>query len=756
MSEESAVTIKERPEEGSDETSKVIFWNSQLSYAQKAAKKHLDATKDAWKEFLGSFSEEPSLKNPTNQPETRFPMYWTSVKTIQPALYSRTPVLVAEKMFDTLDDNIARVGSLALERLGKYLIHCCSFDSVMSSLRDDFIHGAKATCRVIFESEIYSEEEKTYYVQQQFQDQQGQPVTVWINNKGDQLQDPSQLQQDEEGYFTIQTNETLDDESVCLIPTSIFDILHTPNARYWEEVDFLAFRLQLTKSDVENRFGPEKAELPIYSEIEKDGNKKDSVPLSPIHYATVWEIWDKREKKVYWKAEQLNESFLDVKDDPYELDGFFPCPPFILSNNGPDNLFPTPDYTQLRPLILQLHALARRLKNLIRATRRRGVYDASIPELSDLASDLDDAEFIGINNYQQQIVGKGNIESVVQYFPTDQINQTLEQMQAVFSAYQELFNQMYGIPDILRGVSDPQETAAAQQLKGKYISLRFSAVQREFQRIVRDSIELMCDLALSKMSDQRLFDIMGVRHMPPEDQQVFPQALILLKDCEERKIRINIETDSTITMNQDAEIEQRNYLGKTLFEGLSGLAAASQENPLFLPVAAQCLQYIVRGLRNGKEIEESLSKAIEAMNQPQPQQPPPPDYEMLKIQAQQQKTQMDAQIEMQKLQFGVQQLQADMQLKREEFALKAQSLAIEEQKIATESMAEGFKLALEKQTAAFEAMLAQSQQQLDAYRVSLDEREKLMEEKRLALEAVNQPSQSNQLKGEVLDNALDL
>lgn len=773
--------VQEEPE--TDGKPSITFWLHQLEASKNAAKDHKDDSKKAWEEYLGIATDDATIKTKVAVPfeNARYPIFWASVRTIQPALYSRTPIPVSEPMFADAQDTVAKKACGKLERLATYLMRCCPFDRVQYAVRDDFIMTGKATPRVCLDSYISENvAEKVFYTEGQIgQDENGQPIMGYVNAEGQPLEDTSTLMTDETGSFFVESmQETLERVVSELLPVRFDEILHTPNARHWEEIDWIAYRTLQTKQDVEDRFGKDIAEAIPYSDQVAQA-AHDTPEVLPTKYAKIWEIWDKRKKQVYWVCDGWNEKILDTKDDPYELECFFPSPPFILGTVGPDSLYPRPDYIQLRPLINQLHGMARRLKTLVLAARRRFIYDASITELDAVAAGTSEAEGVAVSMYQQQIVDKGGLENVVQWFPLEPIVAAIQQMTEVMNQYQAAFNEMYGIPDILRGVTDPQETAAAQQMKGRFLSLRFSAVQREFQRIVRDSIELMCDLALKKFPEDKLEEIMGVRFDPPEDQKLFPQMLLLLKDDVERKVRINIQTDSTITMNEDAQSAQSNELMKTLLDGIQGVANVRQVAPEMAPVAAASLEYLVNSMRDGKKISDKLGAAINQMLNPQPPQgPPPPDYEMLKIQQAQSQTAADFQVESGRNTLQSQQAQMtyilesnkamnDIRVRMSELQLKAQELQIEAQKVGVmgqkvvvdgqnaaaanqvagqKTMVEGQKvgvdaqhkqarLSLEAQAQAFSQNMDALMMQLEQQKVRLDETEKYMTEARLQKES---------------------
>lgn len=651
----------------------IKFWMAQIHAAGEAGKVHREQTRKAIDEYLAE-AHMNVTRDARAQVDARFPIWWSTIRTVQPAIYSRTPVVITEKAFSDLPDELGRLCSLGAERLGKYLIRCNSFDRVFYSVRDTFLFADKATPRIRFEGKIKKNSVRT----------------AFTPSEGEELGED--VEADETGFYKVQEVEEVEYVKVTIEPVHYSDIRHTPNARTPEEIDWMAFNYVMTRQDVAERFDKENEVIsgeltytPL-GETDEDRQKKSDTAAT---YAKIWEIWDKRKKRVYWLAEGHNE-WLDDVEDPYGLRDFFPCPAFILGTVGPDSLFPVPPHTQLQPMILQMHSMAKRLRQLIRAIRRRGVGDGSVAELDALLNDTDEAEWLLIKNFDQ-LVKDGGLENILKFFPTAEYAQAVTELTNIIKVYEDKFNEAYGVPDILRGVTDPNETAAAQQLKGKFLSLRFSAIQREFQRLVRDSIEMMIDLALKLFPEKKLFTIMGFHLMKPEEQQMWPQVLQLLRDDDQRMITIDIETDSTITMNQNAEIEQRNYLAKSLFEGINTIAQAAQANPAYVPVAMEAVLLVVRGLQQGKQLEASLQKAMQQAMQPQQ---PAPDPAMVKAQAQMQIEQQKAQMQMQIAQMKA---QSDVQLALQKAQIEAELEARQTQ----------HKMQLEQQD-------AQNQQQLAA------------------------------------------
>src|SRR5205814_10574675 len=77
----------------------------------------------------------------------------------------------------------------------------------------------------------------------------------------------------------------------------------------------------------------------------------------------VWEIWSKRDKKVYWWTEGY-EKLLDDKDDPLCLHGFWPDPPPFIANVTTSKYMPRSDYSIAKDLYREIDKLQTRISLL--------------------------------------------------------------------------------------------------------------------------------------------------------------------------------------------------------------------------------------------------------------------------------------------------------------------------------------------------------------------------------------------------------
>ena len=238
--------------------------------------------------------------------------------------------------------------------------------------------------------------------------------------------------------------------------------------------------------------------------------------------------------------------------------------------------------------------------------------------------------------------------------------------------------------------------------------------------MIRETVEIMLDLAFKKFPESKLLEITGAKHWKPEDQQFWPQVLLICQDDQDRKIRINIETDSTITVNKNAEVEQKNYLAKTIFDGIQAIAAAAQSVPDMVPVASEALLLVVQGTVYGKNVEDRMKQAIDTMNQPKQPEQTPPDPAIIKAQ-------IDQQMQEKELAFKTQELKLESMLKQAE---------IEAQKAKTEAEVQiaAFKAEADANTKAMQTKLDAMQLQIEKSYAAATMAEKFMEERRLGNE----------------------
>lgn len=572
-----------------------------------------------------------------------FNVFWSNVQTLQPALYARTPKPECERRWRDRDP-VGRIAAEIQERVSAFQVSQVDFDTTMKAARDDYLIPGR-----------------------------GQVWVRYVPTFG------QALGPDETGQIVPE----LVDEKVEVIYIHWKDFGHDVQ-RSWADVTKVWRKTYMTKAEVSERFGPEKAEL-LKFEAVAEYLKQDKDELDKTaQKVCIYEVWCKQSKSVHWICLDYKEDFLDSKQDLYNLRGFFPCPRPIYASLTNDSLIPIIDFSRYQALAAELDELVGRRRALLKAIKVVGTYDASQEELSAIFTSGKDLSLLPSRNWAQ-LQTAGGLRGVIDLIPIDQYIKALGEINAAIGEVKNAIYELTGISDIIRGYSDPNATATAEQIKGNFATLRLEDRQREIQRFARDVIALMSELAVERFSPQTLAEMSNIVDMTPEAQQIFPQAVQLLKDDKQRTYRVTIETDSTIAIDEDAEKQKRTEALTAFGQFIERAVPQMMNMPELAPVMQEMLLFGARSFSTGRPMEFALERALEAINQrlqAQAQQGPSPDPEMMKAQSQMkvkeaelnikaQESQVDAQIAERKMQMDIelQRQKLDAELKLEELRI---------------------------------------------------------------------------------------
>jgi hypothetical protein len=227
--------------------------------------------------------------------------------------------------------------------------------------------------------------------------------------------------------------------------------------------------------------------------------------------SVVWEIWDKSNRERLYVCENY-PWILKKDDDPYKLRQFFPCPPALYGVKTTSSLIPIPEYTLYQDQCEELDAITTRLNRLIAALKRRGVYDAGLDGGDGALASLMDAgdnQFIPFKNFAG-LMEKGGLKAA---FQTEDLAPIMAVVQGLYEQRQSLMQTIYevtGISDVVRGASNPNETATAQRIKGQFGSLRITNRQSRVQDFVRSCYRLKAEIIAEHYTREKLQDMTGV------------------------------------------------------------------------------------------------------------------------------------------------------------------------------------------------------------------------------------------------------
>jgi hypothetical protein len=215
----------------------------------------------------------------------------------------------------------------------------------------------------------------------------------------------------------------------------------------------------------------------------------DEPKTAVFKQAEVYEIWDKRTSKVIWLNTQMAVP-LDVKPDPVKFPGFFPCPKPLFATNTTGNLIPIPDFALYQDQANELDNITQRLFMLTKALKVVGVYDQGQAGVQRMLTEGVDNQLIPVDTWAA-FAEKGGIKGVVDFMPIDQIIVVVEKLYEIRGKLIEDIYQITGISDIVRGASNPGDTATAQRIKAQFASVRLDDMKAQMGTFVTDTLRLM-------------------------------------------------------------------------------------------------------------------------------------------------------------------------------------------------------------------------------------------------------------------------
>ena len=618
-------------------------------------------------------------RNKTN-PNARFNILWSNVQTITPAVFARLPRPDVSRRFRD-NDPIGRVASTILERALEFEIeHYGDYKSAMVNSVTDRLLGGRGTCWVRYEPHFIAKQEK--------EPEDGWELTstidakqvydpTYVNGQGDVGTPMEGMMPPEEDNEPGEVEEEIEYECCPVDYVHWRDFGHTV-ARTWEEVTAVWRKVYLNRSALVERFGEELGwKIPLDTKPEQTG-KSYTKNDDEAYQAQIYEIWDKETGKVLWISKSLGK-ILDERDDPLELENFWPCPKPLYATLTTDSLEPIPDFTIYQDQARELDDLCDRIDGLIATLKVRGVYDASASELQRLFSEGNESNvLIPIKNWQA-FAEKQGMKGAIDLVDIAPFAAALAQC---YQAMEQVKGQIYelmGIADIQRGQTDPNETLGAQIIKSNNAAGRLKTMQHAVVDFATSLLAIKSQIICKHFTEDTILKISGAMQLSDNDKALIPQALQLLKDEVSKNFRIEVTSDSMIFQDEQQEKQDRMEFLQAIGGFMEKAIPASQASPELTPLLMEMLKFAVTGFRAGKGLEglidETADKFRLQAKQMEGQPKPPPlqvQIEQMKMQAKQQELQMQTQYEMQKMQAENELEKAKQEYQAQENQLKFQ------------------------------------------------------------------------------------
>lgn len=643
-------------------SAKVRFWLNEINDSKKRDK-----------EFRKEGARIVDIYAGRKKDQIPFNILYSNTETLMPALYSSTPKPVVQRRFRDADP-LGKAASLAGQRVLEFLIDTNieeyePFDLSMSGATLDGLLPGRGCTRIKYEADVTAVPEDAY---------------------GPTPPKDADAETADAAPPTVPTKTW---EMVCT-ETTPWDRVYFGYAKRWSKMPWVGFEHYLDREEAGKLLGAGVAAKLIYTkgndktrDNEWDGpRKKDDGAITGERKTTlVYEIWDRKKKRVLFISPTWQGDYLKEEEDPLELSGFFPMPKpiqFVIKTN---DLTPTPLYILYENQAKELNRISVRINRIVDALKVRGAYDGSLGDTLDNVLKGDDNSLIPTEN-ASNIALEGGLAKYIWFMPLDMLVATLKELIVAREQCKQVIYEVTGIADILRGTTDANETLGAQQIKNQWASMRIKMMQNEVRRYVRESLRIMLEIAAKKFSPETFARMTGLPYVSAQEKQQaqmllqagqaqgmqpdpkalqivqtpsWEEVIRLLDDDLERAYRIDIETNSTVEVNEQEDKQNIAEAMQAMGSFMEGVSPLVQQGVMPFEAAKSMLLSIVRRFRFGTEVEEE----IKSMQPPQQQ----PNAE----QVQAEKEKLDAAAKEKQLADALAQEKAFREFDRREAELKA-------------------------------------------------------------------------------------
>lgn len=463
-------------------------------------------------------------------------------------------------------------------------------------------------------------------------------------------------------------------------------------------MDWVARDHYLTRDEIREQFGKEPGG--VGGGQKKADDKRGGVKKYATCYR-VSEIWYRPKRLVYVIGWDFEEP-LEVRPDALNLQGFYPCPRPMFANLRSHELIPTPDHAFFAESYAYLNRLTQRIHSITKQIKSAGFYDAQLSELSGLATAVD-GQLLPVKNLAERLQTAGGaavFDRVIAELPNEAKVQVLSALQQLLTAEKQRLDEQTGIADVVMGATAASESATAQSIKNNWANLRLARKTGEVSRCFRDIFRIFAEIMAEHYTPESLYLSSG---MQPD-----PLVLQAIKSDIGRNLAIDIETDSTVALDDEAEKQQRIEFLNYVSPFLQTIIPAVQQGAFPADLAKNMVMFAVRSFKHGRALEESLEALPDAMAQ------------MQQLQTQlQQAMQQGQQAQMQAQQYGQQAQQLQGELQKAQMAAKQpdpMQAQVEQAKLQLEAQ----RLELERAKVAMAAQQAQEKHALEVAKLQAE------------------------------------
>lgn len=680
----------------------VDIWRREIDNA----KNYHEKSKEIAKEYQELYESQEQEQETRLSLKSTYPIFWSNTQVLRPLLFSKLPKAnITQSFFN--DDEISRISSELVERLLTYLLKESDAENQIEKIRDAYLVQGIGIPRIVFippePIEIKSKKKKEKPEMEDEGESENEDESSSKDYSEDMAEGETEDTEEETSYETDESKKSFKIEFV-----DYQDFLKSTE-KEWNKLRWVAFKKYYSRRELIEYFGKKGEKVPMtnvkYESLSQDSQQDDLYKM-----CEVWEIWDKENEVCHFVTFAGDGYVLSSEEDGYNLKNFFPIP-MPMGLNESKKLLPSPLYSKYKNLVEDLTDIHDRISSLVKQAKFTGAY-TSFAEKSDVENIMngEDGEF-------KPLKTTANIDDarkLVVFKPLNEIANTITILRTEKMALKQDIQEITGLSDIVRGASVASETATAQQLKGNFAISRIQPLQKEVEFTIRDTLRLLAELAVEKMSINEIIKITGLKVVDVDliltnakqslemekqqainlldpqkpdfqeklamlEQQVqigfqktvkdlqdqlkgfviqfkdLPKLAKTIKDDKLRCISIDIETDSTVKIDQNQEKMDRMEYIRTISGTIQSMVPAVQTGVISKDALNEFVIFASKPFKVGRNLENYLKNEEPIEEKPDPQ---------------------------------AMMAQAEMELRQQELQLKAQEitgkLELEQQKVNVE------------------------------------------------------------------------
>lgn len=513
-------------------------------------------------------------------------IHWSNQQLYLATVYARTPKAEVIRRLKGVEDPLAQELSEVMGEAVSFAVDAYDFDEIVEQALVDYGNAGLGQIRIRYKPyfrTVGKERIPVGYTEDIVDDKI--VLKFFLDDGSPVAQD--KVKSDAQGPFMDGDDiEEVAYEEVCPEFVAWDRFGWDTDARVWPDVSFCYIVHNLTKSEVKRQFGRKYV----------DKVKWDLEGIADM--AEVFEVFDKKGRKVFYVARGVEEAMLDL-GDPFKLEGFFPFPKPLLATTTSDKLIPVPLYMIVQDLYLELDEVQARITSLTKQMKVRGAYDSNKGEKLAEILQGSDGTLIPIEQWSEHME-RGGLKAAVDFIPLSEINATLQTLTAQRESIINKIYEITGFSDIGRGATRASESAAAQKIKNEYLSTRINREVKKVSRFLRDLFRLIAEMQAEKFSAETFTEITG---RPVDDGM-----LSVIRNDLQRAYKIDVQSDSMLIQDEDAEVERRSKSLNAMSSWVQAITPMVQQGQLNPEAAKAMILWVVGADSRGRQLAKHIAQ----------------------------------------------------------------------------------------------------------------------------------------------------